>query len=242
MTYYLIRAELNRTVPEHALRPLLDPSDRDSALDAHHRLMWTLFPKSNTERDFLWRADEQGKFYILSSREPLDSRLFHPVDYKPFEPVLRIGDKLQFVLRVNATKDRRSRDNEEVKRGTRRCPVKNRRVDIVMDAMQRLEISGGLTGVNSRSIRRMDIAAKVARDWLTAQGVSRGFFLETLIVDDYRVAKLKRNRGPHATIGILDLRGIIVVHDPNVLVNNIVTGFGRSKAFGCGLMLIRRVS
>ena len=117
MTHYLTRAVLNRSAPERALRPLIDPADRDAAFDAHHRLIWTLFPGDNAERDFIWRADDGGKFYILSARKPHKSRLFDPLESKPFEPELEAGDRLQFVLRANATKDRRSVNGEAVRKG-----------------------------------------------------------------------------------------------------------------------------
>ena len=136
MTHYLTRAVLNRKAPEHALRPLLDPLDADAAFDAHHRLMWTLFPDPDAKRDFLWRADDNGKFLILSAREPQGSRLFEPLESKPFEPMMAAGDRLVFILRANATKDRRSGPQDDVPPGTKRRPRKDRRVDIVMHAMR----------------------------------------------------------------------------------------------------------
>ena len=241
MTHYLTRAVLNRSAPEHALRPLIDPADKDAAFDAHHRLIWTLFPGDSANRDFLWRSDDGGKFYVLSAREPQESRLFKPLESKPFEPKLEAGDRLQFVLRANATRDRRSINGEAVRPGTRRTPAKDRRVDIVMHAMREEGAVGGLTGAESRASRRMDLANKAANEWLRAQGERRGFSVSELVVDDYRVTKLKRGEGSQATFGILDLRGILTVRDPECFSAALISGFGRSKAFGCGLMLVRRV-
>lgn len=241
MTHYLTRAVLNRKAPEHALRPLLDPLDENAALDAHHRLMWTLFPDPDAKRDFLWRADEKGKFLILSAREPQGSRLFEPLESKPFEPVLAEGDRLMFLLRTNATRDRRSGPQDDVAPGTRRRPRRARRVDIVMHAMRMQEIKGGTTGADSRADRRMDVAGEAAREWLAAQGERRGFSVDALAVEDYRVCKLKRRGGREATFGVIDLRGLLSVRDPEVFTSALLTGFGRSKAYGCGLMLVRRV-
>ena len=42
--------------------------------------------------------------------------------------------------------------------------------------------------------------------------------------------------------GILDLTGRIEIADPAVFLALLARGFGRAKAFGCGLMLIRRAS
>ena len=40
----------------------------------------------------------------------------------------------------------------------------------------------------------------------------------------------------------LTFRGVLKVRDPPGFLNAVVSGFGASKAFGCGLMLIRRFS
>ncbi len=240
MTHYLTRAVLNRKAPEHALRPLLDPLDADAAFDAHHRLMWTLFPDPDAKRDFLWRADDNGKFLILSAREPQGSRLFGPLESKPFEPMLVAGDRLVFILRANVTKDRRSGPQDDVPPGTKRRPRKDRRVDIVMHAMREQGIKGGTTGADSRAARRMDVAREAALTWLAAQGERRGFSVDALAVEDYRVCKLKRRGGKEATFGVIDLRGLLSVRDPKAFTSALFTGFGRSKAYGCGLMLVRR--
>lgn len=52
MTLYLTRAVLDREARAAALATLLDPPDPDRALDAHHRLIWTLFPGRNAVRDY----------------------------------------------------------------------------------------------------------------------------------------------------------------------------------------------
>ena len=240
MTHYLTRAVLDRKAPEHALRPLLDPADRDAAYDAHHRLMWTLFPGRDAKRDFLWRADDKGKFLILSAREPRCSSLFKPLESKTFAPVLAAGDRLAFILRANATRDRRANPDDDVTPGTRRRPRRDRRVDIVMHAMKRQGVVSRIAGPNSRAARRMDLAEEAARAWLAGQGKRRGFSLEEVAVDDYRVVELKRRCGREATFGVLDLRGLLTVRDPEAFTGALLAGLGRAKAFGCGLMLVRR--
>ena len=39
---------------------------------------------------------------------------------------------------------------------------------------------------------------------------------------------------------VLDFTGVLEVRDPAAFLAAIARGFGRAKAFGCGLMLIRR--
>lgn len=241
MPHYLTRAVLDRNAPEQALLPLLDPADTSSAFDAHHRLMWTLFPGSDARRDFLWRADGKGRFLILSAREPRQSGLFRPLESKVFAPVLTAGDRLGFVLRVNATKDRRSSAGDDVVPGTRRKPSRNRRVDIVMDAMHAQGVQRGVQDPESRAAQRMNLARNAAQAWFTSQGTRRGFSVNTLTVDDYQVVELKRRDRRRATFGVLGLSGLLTVQEPEVFTDALVAGFGRAKAYGCGLMLLRRV-
>ncbi len=240
MTRYLTRAVINRNAPEHALVPLLNPHNRNEAMDAHHRLMWTLFPDPAAKRDFLWRADTKGVFIILSTRKPQNLSLFDPLESKPFTPDLSVGDRLKFILRANATKDRRSNPEEELVLGTKRKPRKDRRVDIVMNALHTQGITSHRTGSESRSAKRMDVANEAANKWLNKQGQLRGFAIDTMTVDDYHVCKLKRKNGNKATFGVIDVRGILTVRDSEVFAKALYMGFGRAKAFGCGLMLIRR--
>ena len=128
MTLHLTRAVLDRDATAAALAPLLDPPEPSRALDAHHRLIWTLFPGKDAVRDFLWRADGRGRFFILSHRAPVQSDLFRPLDTTDFDPILAQGDRLFFSLRANATKDRRVPKDKNGRRP-------NRRVDLVMDAL-----------------------------------------------------------------------------------------------------------
>ena len=240
MTYYLTRAVLDRRAPEHSIRPLLDPVESNAAFDAHRRLVWTLFPDMNSKRDFLWRLEKNGRFIILSAREPQQSRLFEPLERKQFSPSFSVGDKLIFMLRANATKDRRSRPDERTADGTKRSPKTDRRVDIVMHAMREQEETLDPGKSTSRKSRRMAVAEDASREWLNSQGERRGFKIEKSWVENYRVCKLKRKSGHGISFGILDLAGQISVLDPDKFTNALVTGFGRSKAFGCGLMLVRR--
>jgi CRISPR system Cascade subunit CasE len=58
-------------------------------------------------------------------------------------------------------------------------------------------------------------------------------------LDAYRAEALPR-RGKPARIGVFDLQGLLEVAAPEAFMNRLLCGFGRAKAFGCGLMLLRR--
>lgn len=232
MTLYLSRLTLNRDAPAAALLPLLNPREPGTAADAHHRLIWSVFADSaERKRDFLWRHDAQGRFYTLSSRRPRSSALFDPPETKIFNPVLRMGDRLQFTLRANATKDRAvvSRMEKAARRG------KSRRVDVVMDLLRTAPQGEKRAEVRDRT------AQAAAAAWMIRQGAVKGFEPRMTIVEGYSTIELGRSRRQGATFGILDLAGEIAVTKPEAFLTALAAGFGRAKAWGCGLMLIRRI-
>ncbi len=231
MSLYLSRLTLARDAPNAALSSLLDPADPGEAKTAHHRLLWTLFADGPERvRDFIWRAEGQGRFFTLSHRPPQPHPLFAPPEVKEFAPALAVGDRLTFVLRANATKDRAaiSRLPKEEQ--------KSRRVDLVMDLLRAVPPGG-------RADARQDLARQAAEEWFARQGAQHGFASDQLIVNDYSAISLPRETGrraAHAKFGILDLSGTVRVTDPAAFVARLGQGFGRARAFGCGLMLIRR--
>lgn len=232
MTLYLSRLTLNREASAAALLPLLNPREPDTSADAHHRLIWSIFSDSpDRKRDFLWRFDGRDRFYALSRRPPQSSSLFNLPETKVFAPVLRTGDRLQYTLRANATKDRAavSRMEKSARRG------KSRRVDVVMDLLRSAPEHGKRAAIRDRT------AQTAAEAWMARQGTARGFEPRTTRVEGYSTIELGRRRGEGASFGILDLTGILDVTDPEAFLAALASGFGRAKAWGCGLMLIRRV-
>ena len=75
---------------------------------------------------------------------------------------------------------------------------------------------------------------------MARQGAAKGFAPRSTVVEGYSTIELGRRRREGATFGILDLRGEIEVTDPGAFLAALGVGFGRAKAWGCGLMLIRR--
>lgn len=234
---WIARHQLSSSPDVNAVRDLIDPARRHRGgedareqgrrTDAHHRLIWSLFADGPDRcRDFLWRSEGQGRFITLSAREPLRSGLFEPAEVKPFVPALRAGDRLGFVLRVNATRARKLGGSG-----------RGKRVDVVMDALYE-------TDPLQRAGLRPDLAQSVAETWVDGQGGRAGFKTDQCQVDGYTVHVLpgspgKREGSPK--YGILDLRGQITVVDPAAFLIRLASGFGHARAFGCGLMLIRRL-
>ncbi len=110
---------------------------------------------------------------------------------------------------------------------------KSRRVDLVMDLLRQVP-------PGERAGARMCLAQEAMEGWMQRQGAVKGFAPVSTEVADYRVLQLGRGRGGGLTHGIVDLSGEIKIADPAVFVSAMASGFGRAKAWGCGLMLIRR--
>jgi len=223
MTLYLTRARISRTAEESGLKSLFLPSGEkaEQAPDPLRRALWTLFSDSpDRRRDFLWRVEASGQIYILSERLPEDKHALFQLESKPFEPALSSGDRLHFVLRVNATIDRAG-DGPD------------RRVDVVMHALKALP-------QEERAAARMDIANREGRAWLARQGGRRGFELEEAAADNYRTLFIPRSSGARMKLGVIDLTGTLRVSDPAAFLGALAGGLGRARSFGNGLMLIRR--
>ena len=223
---YLSQARLDRSRPATALAQVLDPFEHDQAVDVHHRLIWTLFADDpGRKRDFLWRNDD-GQFLILSERHPEDRHALFELRTKLFEPHLGRDDRLGFRLRANAVVTRAVDGRRHGKRH-----------DIVMDLLRRKETDASET---ERALVRRASIAEAARHWLSGQGARYGFDLETLDSSLYRTVRLQRRSGVDGKLGVLDLDGVLRVSDPESLLAAVANGFGKGKAFGCGLMLLRR--
>ncbi|MCG8559642.1 MAG: type I-E CRISPR-associated protein Cas6/Cse3/CasE [Hyphomicrobiales bacterium] len=238
---YLSRATLRRDAATAALVALLDPDDPSRALDAHHRLIWSLFADGpDRRRDYLWRTEAKGRFLLLSRRLPQDDKKLFEIETKPFEPNLSVGDRLGFVLRANAVVDRPSAvlKADPVTRRPR-----DRRVDVVMHRLHKLRARDAASGdPGERAAERGRIASEEGRAWLVRQGESRGFEVVRAHAEGYRRVSLPRKgkTGGGAVFGVLDLAGVVAVRQPETFVSALARGLGKAKAFGCGLMLVRR--
>lgn len=221
MTLHLSRLRIASNPSAAALSRLISPEETGARRGAHHRLIWAAFADHpDRRRDFLWREEERGVFFTLSERPPMAIDLFEPPEIKPFQPQLARGDRLAFRLRANATRSRKGAG----------------RVDVVMDALHALPRE-------ERAEARGDIAQQEGTAWLSRQGEGAGFHLLDSMVTAYSTETLPDFRGPRSgapRFGILDFEGLLEVSDPEEFVAQLSRGFGRAKAFGCGLMLIRR--
>ena len=223
---YLSRARLRRDASVKALLPLLQSGNKVSHHPAHF-LVWSLFADgSDRRRDFLWREMERGTFLILSARQPVDNHALFEIDApKPFAPTLKAGDRLRFSLRANPVVRRYD-------------PQRGRSVkhDVAMDALRSLPLG-------ERAEHRFDVMRERGFAWLERQADRSGFTVRSGWVrvdgyEQYRVAR--KGSAPSMSFSTLDFDGLLTVSHADIFLAAMAKGFGAAKAYGCGLMLIRR--
>jgi len=221
---FLSRARLRRDAPVGTLAKLLVPEDAADRVAASHRLVWALFADSgDRKRDFLWREERPGHFMALSARPPDDPHELFDLDFKSFAPALSPGDRLGFTLRANPVVAR------PAARGQR-----GKRHDVVMDLLR--DVPPG-----DRAVARPEAVLTAGRSWLARQGEAHGFApVGEAGVDGYDSLRIPRADGRPAVFGVVDISGVLEVRDPDRFLTRLAQGFGRARAFGCGLMLIQR--
>ncbi len=221
---WLIRARLLSDAQVGALAPLLLPDDDNDRALAAHRLVWSFMTTApDARRDFLWREEAPGRFLVLAPRPPAASALFE-LECKPFAPELGPGDRLRFLLRANATIARR------------RPGERGGRDDVVMHGLHPVEPGAARAAAKPAVLRDAGAA------WLRRTGKRAGFSPDddALLVDGYRRLRIPRTGRQDIALGLLEFAGMLRVDDPAAFVAALSCGFGRGRAFGCGLMLIRR--
>lgn len=200
------------------------------SLDDVHRIVWSWFADDpDRHRDFLYRQEGAGRsvrFYTLSPRPPVDPGGFWRIETKEFAPKLATGDCLAFSLRANPTLRKAS------------GPGEGKRHDVVMDAKFAARSGGG----DPQPLA--EVVQTKCTGWLLSRAESCGFELADgdVRADGYRPVRFYRRRGEgEASVTTVDFDGRLTVRDPSRFVDSLTRGIGPAKAFGCGLMLIRRV-
>jgi CRISPR system Cascade subunit CasE len=208
-----------------------------------HQLLWGLFPgfPEGTSQPFLYRQEFEKEqlrtsdlrrrmplFYLVSEQQPVPVDGLLDVESKDYDPRLEAGQRLGFELRVNPVV---SRKTEGRKRSAKH--------DVLMDA----KFTAGAEGITDGQ----EIEARMQRaavDWLAARAERSGFRLERpecVEVSGYRQHALRKGKAKPIRFSSVDLAGLLVVEDPDVLKKVLFCGLGRSKSFGCGMLMVRLV-
>jgi len=197
---------------------------------ASHQLLWKLFTDED-QRNFLFREEmDQGGlplFFVLSKTQPAINQTLFNVQCKAFHPQLAAGQRLAYKLRVNPTiciKDDSG---------------KSKRHDVLMHAKYQARKNGSQGAQEMQSIMDQAALAWVSDDHrLQRWGMQLDALPEIERYTQHRNLKKSANQLQFSSV---DYQGVLTVQDSDQFINQLNQGFGRSKAFGCGLMLIRRI-
>jgi CRISPR system Cascade subunit CasE len=200
---------------------------------SEHQWLWRMFrAPEGTPRDFLFRRWDVGgmpRFYVVSQREPRALSSAWRVQVRDYAPRLEVGMRLHFDLRANPVV-MESRDG--------------RRHDVVMHAKKELLRKHGLQRWQDWQGDGKPALYSLVREscgaWLRARASQFGAEIdeESLSTDRY---ERHAENGRRLLFSTVDFSGELTVLDSVAFSTALQRGIGRAKAFGCGLMLVRRV-
>lgn len=197
---------------------------------ASHQLLWELFPEEK-ERNFLFREELNSSsfpyYYLFSKEQPSQHHNSLDIHTKIFKPRIFEGDKLAFKLRVNPTK---TISHENKKNGTRH--------DVMLHAKKQAQAKGI---ENTAEVKKIMLSSAV--DWLMNEKRQDAMGVELLTVPDvesYQYKTITKRRDNNKfSFSMVDYQGVLQVKNVDKLLHLLQQGIGKSKAFGCGLMLIK---
>jgi CRISPR system Cascade subunit CasE len=203
-----------------------------------HQLLWRLF--DDDKRQYIFRkevgvaqpevmmgqSNSLPVYYIVSKHQPVACDGLDIMS-KPYQPKLLEGERFGFSVRVNPIV-------------AKKVVGKKNRVhhDILMEAKTQAKEQG-------LSIeQRAGMVDQAGKDWLIGRAQSLGFSVEEDLItcdgyQQHRFYKGKNNKP--ISLSTLDYNGVLTVTNAEVFSQRLFEGIGRAKAFGCGLMMIRRV-
>lgn len=196
--------------------------------DREHRVLWKFFSNDpDRDRDFIYRRLLDARlptFLTISERKPdnPDPQSWM-LEVKPFEPDLRQGMILQFSLRANATVK---------KDGSRH--------DVVMNYKYELE--------NEERVPReewppeSEIEYEAGLEWIQKRDEKNGFRVqeESFRIQRHETQRFEKSDSDRMIhLGILDMAGMLKVNDEKKFMDTLREGIGRSKTYGCGMMMVK---
>lgn len=197
-----------------------------------HQQLWRLFDEDpDAKRDFLFRREQvQGwpRFFMVSGRKPEKTDGIWNIESKDYAPKLHSGQQLAFSIRVNPVITRTGDDG------------KKHRHDVVMNLKKQ---TGYQQIPGDKRPPLIQLVEQAGIEWLDKRAEKYGFSFnpKAVSVDAYiqnRTFK-KRNNNP-IRYSTLDFSGLLTVTEPDVFETTLYQGIGPAKAFGCGLLLVRR--
>lgn len=196
--------------------------------DGEHKVLWEFFGGDpDRDRDFIYRRLLEARlptFLTISERRPNNpDRESWMLDVKPFEPNLSQGMTLQFSLRANATIKKDSSYH-----------------DVVMNYKHELEHEKGIPREEWPAESVIEYEAGL--EWLKKRDSKNGFRIneDAFQIQRHETIRFeKKESGRTVHLGVLDMTGLLKVLNVESFLETLRNGLGRSKTYGCGLMLVK---
>ena len=185
-----------------------------------------------------------GEGSVVSQRSPTAfSEAWH-VQSLVYDPQLQVGQRLSFQLRANPVITKKNGAG------------KSQRHDVVMQAKKQLLAEHGFSKEakwadwkdESNKPLLYELVQKHCAEWLDGVAKRNGFEIaqmdegepqRKLQVDAYEQSQA-RKRDHNIRFSAVDFSGELLVTNPELFHLALCNGLGHAKAFGCGLLLVRR--
>ena len=205
-----------------------------------HQLIWKGFPdlpRNSETTPFLYRHDEHSAEHcvlVQSVMRPDWSAIADGTDaplaqMREFDPsVLKSGTRLRFFVRANPVVRRQGYEDRADRKH------RGRHIAVGSDRTQQAKRLG--VPVDTIPTREEQLLA-----WLQRKGAEGGFDVAYATVGPNHDALVKRPGGDTPmTFTTVDFDGILVVREPATFAATVANGIGRGKAFGFGLLSVKR--
>ena len=185
-----------------------------------HKLVWSLFQFQPyyKDRKFIFSFFERNIF-IVSEEKPTPLKNSDlKIETKNYDMNFVNGKILSFDIKINA----------QITRNHKKLPIMTAYANDLRE--------------KGKTYTLNEVAEKSVKDWFSNHENSLGFrILEFTVVSFYN-HKFKKNDGKKVTYNTIDLKGILQINHPGLFLKSLYQGIGKSRAFGCGMLLIRPVA
>jgi CRISPR system Cascade subunit CasE len=236
---------------------------------AEHKWLWQFFPSSEEQkRDFVFRRheiDKMPRYYVVSQRPPKAFSEAWQVQSRSYDPQLQVGQCLHFQLRANPVVERKGGtvlDETMTPKlrtvGKRAGEIKQKvvRHDVVMHAKKQLLKANGFNNAakwtdwqdHDNKPLLYELVQKHCAEWLNGVASRNGFEIvltgdddtkRKLQIDAYEQVKASKH-DRNIQFSRVDFSGELRVTNAVLFNHALLFGIGHAKAFGCGLLLVRR--
>jgi len=199
-----------------------DPPRGTSPEYLRHQAVMSLF-MSNPDARPLFRVMKETagleNLLVLGATQPVQTSSIETgvwvqrLESKPYAPALHTGQLLDFSIAVNATGIVTQPDGRKLRQDI---------WDIVFAGKPGAEVDRN----------------HIYEQWLARQLVGGADVLEARIAARALVRVRRKPRAPSISFVRTELSGSLSVDDPALLLQSIVCGIGRARAFGCGLLCL----